>query len=81
MTFQVNLLAAIEESIFCQDSPSRVADKEDESEKIARHEEVSNFSSQIWTLYFDGSKNRKRGWEKDVSSLTQKGNKTSYPAD
>jgi ribonuclease HI len=58
MTFQVNLLAAAEESIFCQDSPSGVADKEDESEKIARHEEVTNFSSQVWTLYFDGSKSQ-----------------------
>jgi hypothetical protein len=56
MNFQVNLLIVTEEKIFCQDSPSRVADKEDESEKVARHEEVSNFSSQIWMLYFDGSK-------------------------
>jgi ribonuclease HI len=24
--------------------------------KITRHEEVTNFSSQVWTLYFDGSK-------------------------
>jgi ribonuclease HI len=58
MIFQVDLLAATEGSILCQDSPSGVADKEDESEKIARHEEVSNFPPQIWTLYFDGSKSQ-----------------------
>jgi ribonuclease HI len=33
-------------------------DEEDESEKIARREEFSNFPSQIWTLYFDGSKSQ-----------------------
>jgi hypothetical protein len=58
MTFQVNLLVVAEEIIFCQDSPSGVADKEDESEKIGRHEEVFNFWSQVWTLYFDGSKSK-----------------------
>jgi hypothetical protein len=56
MNFQVDLLAVVEESILCQDSLARVIDKEDEREKIARHEEVSNSPPQIWTLYFDGSK-------------------------
>jgi len=58
MAFQVNLLAAAEESIFCQDSPSGATDKEDEREKILGHEEVTNFSSQVWILYFDGSKSQ-----------------------
>jgi ribonuclease HI len=34
------------------------ADKEDEGEKITRHEEVTIFSSQVWTMYFDGSKSQ-----------------------
>jgi hypothetical protein len=58
MIFQVDLLEATEERILCPDSPSGVADKKDEIEKIARHEEVSNSPPQIWTLYFDGSKSQ-----------------------
>jgi hypothetical protein len=58
MIFQVDLLATIEGGILCQDSPSGVVDKEDEGEKISRHEKVSNFPPQIWMLYFDGSKSQ-----------------------
>jgi ribonuclease HI len=58
MIFQIDLLAASEESILCQDAPIEVADKEVEIEKIARHEEVRNSPPQIWTLYFDGSKSQ-----------------------
>jgi hypothetical protein len=58
MIYQINLLAVAEESIFYQDSPTRVADKEVEIVKISRHEEVRIFSPQIWMLYFDGSKSQ-----------------------
>jgi len=27
-------------------------------EEITRHEEVAKFHSQVWTLYFDGSKSQ-----------------------
>jgi hypothetical protein len=64
MTFKVNLIAATEENIFCEDSPSGVADKEDESEKIVRHEEVSNFPPQIWMFYFDISKSQEGSGER-----------------
>jgi hypothetical protein len=58
MTFQVNLLESIEESIFCQDPLSGATYKEDEGEKITRHEEVTKFFSLVWTLYFDVSKSQ-----------------------
>ena len=37
---------------------SGAANKEDEGEKITKHEEVNKFFSQVWTLYFDGSKSQ-----------------------
>ena len=58
MTFQVNLLASTKERIFYQNPLSGAVDKEDEGEKITRHEEVTKFFSQVWTLYFDGSKSQ-----------------------
>jgi hypothetical protein len=61
MTFQLNLLGAAEQSIFCQNPLSRATDKEGQGEKITRHEEVTKFFSQFWTLYFDGSKSQVSG--------------------
>jgi hypothetical protein len=37
-----------------------------------------NFAHKFGTYNFMGL-NRKKGWEKDVSSLTQRGSKISYP--
>jgi hypothetical protein len=58
MKFQVNILEAAEEIIFCQDPLSGETNKEDNGEKITRHEDVTNFSSQVWMMYFDGSKSK-----------------------
>jgi hypothetical protein len=58
MTFQVNLLEAEEERIFYQEPLLETTDKVYEDEKITRPEEVSKFRSQVWTLYFDGSKSQ-----------------------
>jgi len=58
MTFQVNLLEAAEESIFYQEPLLETIDKVYGDEKIIRPEEVAKFCSQVWTLYFDGSKSQ-----------------------
>jgi hypothetical protein len=58
MNFQVNILEAVEERISCQDLMLGAADKEYGGEKITRHEEVNNFFSQVWTLYFDEYKSQ-----------------------
>jgi len=80
MIFQVYLLAATEGGILCQDSRSGVADKEDDSGKITRHEGVSNSPPKFGhcTLIV---LNHKKGQEQDASSLTLSGNETSYPVD
>jgi hypothetical protein len=58
MNFQLNLLETTEERNFCHDPLSGATNKEDEGEKITRHEEVTNFSSQVWMLYFYGYKSQ-----------------------
>jgi hypothetical protein len=61
MTFQVNLMEEAEESILCQESLLETIEKVYEDEKITRPEEVVKFHSQVWTLYFDGSKSQGSG--------------------
>lgn len=58
MTFQVNLLEATEESIFCQEPLLEMRDTVYGDEEITRPEEVAKFFSQVWTLYFDRSKSQ-----------------------
>jgi hypothetical protein len=50
MDFQVNLLAAVEESLFFQEPMLETAEKVRGYEKINRHEEADKFLSQVWTL-------------------------------
>ena len=58
MNFQVNLLATTKESIFFQEPLLETTNKLYGDEKITRPEEVAKFFSQVWTLYFDGSKSQ-----------------------
>jgi hypothetical protein len=47
MTFQVNLLATTEESIFCQEPLLETIDKVYRDEEITRPEEVAKFFSHV----------------------------------
>jgi ribonuclease HI len=58
MSFQVNLLEMTEESLLCQETLLKTTYKVCRDEEITRHEEVDIFFSQVWTLYFDGSKSQ-----------------------
>jgi hypothetical protein len=57
-TFQVNILVAAEESLFYQEPLSETTKKVGGGEEVSRHGEVYDFRSQVWTLYFDGSKSQ-----------------------
>jgi hypothetical protein len=61
MTFQVNLLEAAEERIFFQKPLLETIDKVYRDENVIRPEEVAEFCSQVWALYFDGSKSQGLG--------------------
>jgi ribonuclease HI len=58
MNFQVNLLVAVEETLFCQEPLLETTDKIGGEEEVSRHGEADDFRSQVWTLYFDGSKSQ-----------------------
>ena len=58
MTFQVNLLIVVGEIILSQEPMLETTNKVYIDEKINRHEEVVKFQSQVWMLYFDGSKSQ-----------------------
>jgi hypothetical protein len=56
--FQVNLLVATEETLFCQEPLLETLDKKRGEEEVSRHGEADYFFSQVWTLYFDGFKSQ-----------------------
>jgi hypothetical protein len=56
MNFQVNLLVMEGETLFCQEPRLETTDKVGGEEEVSRHGEVDDLRSQVWTLYFDGSK-------------------------
>jgi hypothetical protein len=58
MDFQVNLLVAVKESLFCQEPLLETTYKVCGEEEVTRCEEVDKFLSQVWALYFDGSKSQ-----------------------
>jgi hypothetical protein len=58
MDFQVNILVAAEEILFCQEPMLETTNKVCGEKEVTRHEEADKFCSQIWTLYFDGSKSQ-----------------------
>jgi ribonuclease HI len=58
MTFQVNLLIAAEESLFYQEPLLETTDKVGGGEEVSRHGEADDSFSQVWTMYFDGSKSQ-----------------------
>jgi hypothetical protein len=58
ITFQVNLLVVAEETLFCQEPLLETIDKIGGEEEVSRHGESNDFCSQVWTLYFDGSKSQ-----------------------
>jgi ribonuclease HI len=58
MTFQVNLPVAAKETLFYQEPLLETIDKIGGEEEVSRYGEADDFRSQVWTLYFDGSKSQ-----------------------
>jgi hypothetical protein len=56
MVFQVNLLVVVEESLLCKEPLLETTDKVGRDREVTRHEEDDDLHSQVWNLYFDGSK-------------------------
>jgi ribonuclease HI len=58
MNFQVNILVVAEETLFCQEPMLETAYKVGGEEEVSRCGEFYHFPSQVWTLYFNGSKSQ-----------------------
>jgi hypothetical protein len=80
MIFQENLSMTVEETLFCQEPVLKTMEQIGGKEESGRKKETDGFLSQIWTLYFDGSKSQE-GSGQGVSSLIRKVNKISCPVD
>jgi ribonuclease HI len=48
----------VEETLFCQEPLLETTEKIGGEEEVSRHGEADDFLSQVWTLYFDGSKSQ-----------------------
>jgi ribonuclease HI len=58
MTFQENLSTTAEEILFCQEPLLKTTEQIGGKEESGRQKETDGFHSQVWTLYFDGSKSQ-----------------------
>jgi hypothetical protein len=58
MDFQVNILVVVEETLFFQEPLLETPDKISREEEISRNGEVDDSRSQVWMMYFDGSKSQ-----------------------
>jgi hypothetical protein len=58
MTFQENLSTTAEEILFCQEPLLKTMEQIGGKEESGRKKETDGFLSQVWTLYFDGSKSQ-----------------------
>jgi hypothetical protein len=58
MRFQENLPTTMEETLFYQEPVLETMEQIGGKEESGRKKEADSFFSQIWTLYFDGSKSQ-----------------------
>jgi hypothetical protein len=58
MTFQENSLMAEKETLFCQESLLKTTEQIGGKEESGRKKETDGVHSQVWTLYFYGSKSQ-----------------------
>jgi ribonuclease HI len=58
MIFQENFPTTVEETLFCQEPVLETTEQIGGKEESGRKKETDGFFSQIWTLYFDGSKSQ-----------------------
>jgi ribonuclease HI len=58
MIFQDNLPTMVEETLFCQEPQLETTEKIAGEEEVSRQRETDGFHSQMWTLYFNGSKSQ-----------------------
>jgi hypothetical protein len=56
MTFQENVSTTTEETLFCQEPLLETPDETRGKGEVSKHEKTNDSRSQVWTLYFDGSK-------------------------
>jgi hypothetical protein len=60
MNFQIILLVVEKETLFCQELLLETTYKVGGEEEVSTHGEADHFCSQVWTMYFDGSKSQER---------------------
>jgi hypothetical protein len=58
MFFQEKSLILTEETLFCQEPVLEIMEQKIGEKESNKKEEIDNFRSQIWTIYFDGSKSQ-----------------------
>jgi hypothetical protein len=63
MVFEEKFLISTEETLFCQDAMLEMTRQKTGEKEINEKEETTSFCSQIWTIYFDGSKSQEGSGE------------------
>jgi hypothetical protein len=58
MVFQEKLSIPTEETLFCQEPVLEITEQKIREQESDKREETDNLRSQIWTIYFDGSKSQ-----------------------